>query len=161
MIQLRPAVAADAAVLYPILRSVGALAADTIPPDEAAFAVALARREMLEREDCSRSFTIELAEEAIGFVRLLYDRDSGSGEISIWIAKPHQGQGWGSEVIARMLTLGFEELELDRVEAHVLRRNTLSHKAFANNGFVWTKSLPGAVDVLVAVRPRPLPVLPR
>jgi RimJ/RimL family protein N-acetyltransferase len=82
-------------------------------------------------------FGLKRTVEPIGFAGLFainwIDR---SAEFGIAIGPAHWGQGYGREVARQMLDYGFNELNLNRVELHVVASNARGIKAYQAAGFV-------------------------
>ena len=63
----------------------------------------------------------------IGHVNLeLVSREHRQGEIGYVLHPDHQGRGYATEAAARMLRLGFDELDLHRIVGRLDARNTAS-----------------------------------
>ncbi len=62
----------------------------------------------------------------IGCGGLFVDWLRNSGVIGYWLAKPHWGQGYGSEIGRALVEIGFERLGLERMEAAALPDNPAS-----------------------------------
>ncbi|HEY3345669.1 MAG TPA: GNAT family protein [Anaerolineaceae bacterium] len=60
--------------------------------------------------------------------------DQCQAEIGLTFARPYQGQGYGSEVTARLLEYLFEKLGLHRVRAGIDPQNIASARVLARNG---------------------------
>ena len=58
------------------------------------------------------------------------------GTLGYWIGRPHRGQGLASEAVSSLVLFGFDVLELDRIEARHLDRNTASGRVLAKAGLV-------------------------
>jgi len=71
----------------------------------------------------------------MGMVHLKFDLMRSWGEMGIWLGKPFQGHGFGTEAIARVVEMGWRELGLKRIEAQIFDGNAASRKAFENNDF--------------------------
>ncbi len=57
-------------------------------------------------------------------------------EISLCIVKKYQGKGLGKEVLAKLIDIGFNELNLDKLEVCIFNYNNKSISLFKNNGFL-------------------------
>ena len=161
MITLRPLSAGDAKELFPLLQGVAEKLVEDGPASEEGLEAALLERVQLHEQGMVRAFTIFKEDIVIGSIRLKFNLTQESGEIGVWLGRSFQGQGYGSQAIGWVMDEGFEVLGLRRIEAHVMAGNVCSEKAFANNGFVWERTLhKGAlqrgrfldVNIFVAVR---------
>ncbi len=57
------------------------------------------------------------------------------GEIGYWVAKPYWGKGIMTEAVRRVADLGFAELGLTRISAHVFHFNIGSARVLEKAGF--------------------------
>ncbi len=57
------------------------------------------------------------------------------GELGYWVGRPFRRQGYAVEASRRLLRLGFAELGLHRIEAHVFPGNVGSTKVLRSLGF--------------------------
>lgn len=62
--------------------------------------------------------------------------DDRQGEVGYAFSRTYQRQGYASEAVARMLRLGFEDLELHRITAVVVDENEPSARLLRRLGFV-------------------------
>lgn len=92
-------------------------------------------------------FSIVLKEDAgfIGEISLHLDAKKPIAQLAYWIGEPFWNQGIVSEAIARVLTFGFDVLNLDAVLATCDGGNIGSVKVLEKNGFVQTSE---AGDIL-------------
>ncbi len=58
-----------------------------------------------------------------------------SGRLGYWVSEDANGRGLASAAVAQMVTIGFGQLGLHRVEAGTLVHNTRSQHVLARNGF--------------------------
>lgn len=63
------------------------------------------------------------------------DRDCRRAEVGYALTRPAWGQGYVNEAMRALLRYGFEQLELNRVEADVDPRNTASMRVLQRLGF--------------------------
>lgn len=56
-------------------------------------------------------------------------------ELGYWLAKSHWGKGIGTAVVKRLVEIGFEEFELERLEAPIFDGNARSRRVLEKNGF--------------------------
>lgn len=59
----------------------------------------------------------------IGTITLRVNKEHFKGELGYWIGRPYWGRGFATEAVKRMISFGFEDLELNKVWASVLLRN--------------------------------------
>jgi RimJ/RimL family protein N-acetyltransferase len=96
-------------------------------------------KEMQEkwRKGIEYCFTIKGKEsnELIGNCTLrVIDKKNGVGEIGLWIAKLHQGKGFGREAVKLLLNFGFKKLKLFRIEYYYFAGNKKSKKLIESLG---------------------------
>ncbi len=63
-------------------------------------------------------------------------------EVGYWIAADHEGRGYVTEAVAALVRVGFETMELDRLEIHCDPRNERSAAVPARLGFTHESTLP-------------------
>ena len=83
-------------------------------------------------------FTVRrnIKQSPLGLVSLRdIDRDHACAELSFWLAKAAQGHGFAVEAAAALVRHGFEVLDLHRIEAYQMMRNTASAHVLARIGF--------------------------
>jgi [ribosomal protein S5]-alanine N-acetyltransferase len=73
-------------------------------------------------------------DDLVGYCDLELQPDHQRGEIAYWIGRPYWWQGYATEAAKRVVRFGFEELNLNRVYAHVLQRNTASARVLQKAG---------------------------
>ncbi|MBI5630540.1 MAG: GNAT family N-acetyltransferase [Elusimicrobia bacterium] len=76
--------------------------------------------------------------DAVGHVELgRIDREQGTARIGrVLIGKPYRGQGYGSKMLATLLSLGFKEYGLRRIELGVYDFNAGAIRCYEKAGFV-------------------------
>jgi RimJ/RimL family protein N-acetyltransferase len=74
--------------------------------------------------------------ELVGCMTLLVAVEHCRGELAYWIGRPYWGQGYATEAGARIVAYAFEELQLNRVTAHAMRRNRASTRVMEKLGMV-------------------------
>jgi [ribosomal protein S5]-alanine N-acetyltransferase len=82
-------------------------------------------------------FAIEYRREAIGgigFERHI-DVHRFTAEVGYWIAEPFWGQGIASAALQRATDYGFNQLNLERIEAMVFDNNAASGRVLEKNGY--------------------------
>lgn len=62
----------------------------------------------------------------VGYCGLALQPEHQRGEITYWIGRPYWWQGYATEAAKCVVRFGFEHLELNRIYAHVMKRNTAS-----------------------------------
>ena len=63
------------------------------------------------------------------------DYDIGKGELGYWLAKDYWGKGYTKEATTMVLDFAFNELELERVEAYVVKENEPSLRLLESLAF--------------------------
>lgn len=63
------------------------------------------------------------------------DDEGTTGEVGYWICREFRGEGYASEAVRMMLTVGFRSLGLHRIEALVFPRNRASRRVVQRCGF--------------------------
>ncbi|MDA2805907.1 GNAT family N-acetyltransferase [Nocardiopsis suaedae] len=58
-----------------------------------------------------------------------------SASIGYWVSKSHNGRGLATRAVAEMKEYAFGALDLHRLQAETLLRNTPSQRVLKNNGF--------------------------
>lgn len=61
-------------------------------------------------------------------------RDHQRGEIGYWVGKPYWNQGYASEATRALIRFGFQELELNRIQATHLPHNLASGRVMEKAG---------------------------
>jgi RimJ/RimL family protein N-acetyltransferase len=77
-----------------------------------------------------------LDRQLVGCMTLLVDLEHRRGELAYWMGRPYWGQGYATEAGARVVAYAFEELQLNRVTAHAMRRNRASTRVMEKLGMV-------------------------
>jgi RimJ/RimL family protein N-acetyltransferase len=80
----------------------------------------------------------------IGCADVRVDSELFRGEIGLFIGESSRGRGIGSRVIAELVSYGFGELGLHRLDAVIFTGNWASRRAFEKNGFELEGTLRGA-----------------
>jgi len=70
----------------------------------------------------------------VGAVGLHINRDHRRGEIGYWIGVPFWNRGYATEASMALVRFGFEELELNRVQARHMVRNPASGRVMEKLG---------------------------
>ncbi len=74
------------------------------------------------------------SEELIGAVGLMINRGHDSAELGYWVGKPFWNQGYCTEASRALLRWGFEELNLNRIQARHFVRNPSSGRVMEKLG---------------------------
>ncbi|TFB22165.1 N-acetyltransferase [Filobacillus milosensis] len=100
-------------------------------------------QERAEQNECL-IFAIEEKNnhELIGAVTLRLDDAHRRGELAYWLGVPYWGRGYVSESIKVVIEFGFNELELNRIYATVMKKNLGSIKVLRKNGFRYEGTFP-------------------
>lgn len=78
---------------------------------------------------CNRS-----AGDLLGAIGLFLNSDNDSAELGFWMGKPFWGRGYTTEAGRQVLVYAFEEMGLNRVEAHHMTGNDASGRVLVNLG---------------------------
>ena len=70
----------------------------------------------------------------VGMVKLAFRPEFESAELGYWVGRPYWGQGYATEAARRVIEYGFEELKLNRIEAHAMVHNGASFRIFDKLG---------------------------
>ena len=70
----------------------------------------------------------------VGAVGLTIDRRFDKAELGYWVGKPFWNHGYATEAAMALLTYGFEELHLNRIQAAHLARNLASGRVMEKIG---------------------------
>ncbi|MUV89393.1 GNAT family N-acetyltransferase [Halapricum sp. CBA1109] len=75
--------------------------------------------------------------EAVGYVRLFHvDMAARHATVEYWVRPAERRSGYGTEMVASVLTYAVEELRLHRVRARTAATNTASRRLLESLGFV-------------------------
>ena len=82
------------------------------------------------------NFAITLAADGnlLGALGLHIVRRDDRAELSYWIGKPHWNQGYATETAHGIMHHGFEQLNLNRIQAHHILRNPASGRVLQKIG---------------------------
>ena len=72
--------------------------------------------------------------ELIGGISLTLNKAFESAELGYWVGKPFWGNGYATEASRKVITYGFESLQLNRIEAHSMFINEGSKKILERIG---------------------------
>ena len=158
LVQLRPALAGDAAALFPLIY--GTSVTDTIawdgPESLEAYRQWLENRaaQVAAGERHFRVIVESATSRPIGSAGLRPEPERTRGDFGLWIGVPYQGRGYGSEVVRLLLAEGFTQMGMDEIAATVIVGNTASRRIMERNTMRLESTLPGAL----VKRGRPLDV---
>lgn len=95
----------------------------------------------------SASFAVVLLEDhqLIGAAGLEIRREHDRAELGYWIGKPYWGRGYGTEAAAAVLDFGFNDLNLNRIQAHHFSKNPASGRVMQKIGMTREGALRQAV----------------
>jgi len=79
-------------------------------------------------------FVIDINEEVAGSVAFI-NIDGHKAQVSYWLGKEYWGQGIMTEAVKKLVTFGFETLELKRIWAFTYHVNTASMQVLKKAGF--------------------------
>lgn len=135
MITLRPQKVSDAERLYGILSH-----ADFAPfpkpvslEDER---MVIKRNELKRKRNIEYNYTILEDDKVIGGCGIKIDQHNRFiGELGYFVAREEWGRGVATEAVRRMERIGFEELDLERLEIRMPEDNTRSEKVAENAGY--------------------------
>lgn len=68
-------------------------------------------------------------------------RDHQRGEIGYWIGKPHWNQGYATEATRALIQFGFQQLDLNRIQAMHLPQNPASARVMEKAGMHYEGTL--------------------
>ena len=92
-----------------------------------------------EEQVCDREIVnllVTVSEEPVGIVSLqAFDHELARAELGYWIAPEFHDQGYGSEATALLVTYGFDQRALNRIEARVFEFNKGSQALLESLGF--------------------------
>jgi [ribosomal protein S5]-alanine N-acetyltransferase len=72
------------------------------------------------------AITIIESDEPIGTITIRVDKTNKRGELGYWMGRAYWGRGYATEAVKRLLTFGFEDLNLNKMWALAISRNTAS-----------------------------------
>lgn len=87
-------------------------------------------------------FTIEsLSGEFIGRIGIGRTDTEGLWNVGFWTHPDHQGKGYMTEALRRVLAFGFDELGADEIDAQCATWNTASRRVMEKNGMLWREKM--------------------
>lgn len=72
----------------------------------------------------------------IGAIELIVVKKFKHANLGYWLGKPYWGKGYGTEMVARMIQYGFEELNLHRIFGEHFDSNFASKRVMQKNGMI-------------------------
>ena len=131
----------EAEVLYRLVDENGGYLREWLPWVDAQVGPQMSRENILKRiEQAKKGETLDLGiymdgalVGSMGFNAI--ERESRRGEIGYWLAQVHEGQGIMAECVKSLVSYGFEELSLHRIEIHCSINNTKSSAIPERLGF--------------------------
>ncbi|HEY3974372.1 MAG TPA: GNAT family protein [Candidatus Sulfotelmatobacter sp.] len=87
-----------------------------------------------------------------GFCRIGYEPDAASfeycGEVNYYIAPPDRRQGFASEALPAIVSFGFDNLRLTRIQGRCSPTNVGSERVMLKAGLQFERMIPAAEDSL-------------
>ena len=88
-----------------------------------------------EKQKRSMRWAIMKEHQFMGGIRLVANTKFNSAEIGFWLGKKYWQNGYTFEAASEVIRFGFENLNLNRLEAHAMTENTSSIKLLERLGF--------------------------
>lgn len=139
---LRPFRAADAADLHRLINNfdIARMLELVSYPYDRALAdewIASSARGLADGSACHLAITgqEDAKEVLVGAVGITVDRASRIGRLGYWVGQKYWGHGVATEAAARLISWGFANLEIDRIEAAVATDNPASAAVLRRIGF--------------------------
>lgn len=89
--------------------------------------------------------------ELIGSISLTVEAHSNKAELGYWIGKPYWNRGYTSEAAQKMVEIGFEMLDLDKINALAMVSNVASTRVMEKIGMIHEGILPKEMVVFGVV----------
>ena len=87
-------------------------------------------------DDSTVNLLVTVEETPVGLVELgQFRHEPGCCELGYWIAPEHQQQGYATDAVSRLVTYGFDQRALHRIEAKVFGFNSASQHLLEDLGF--------------------------
>ncbi len=86
------------------------------------------------REQAIFAITLKMDGTLLGAVGLRIQREDQRAELGYWIGKSYWNQGYSTEAARAVLGFGFEQLALNRIDAHHFVRNPASGRVMQKLG---------------------------
>lgn len=77
----------------------------------------------------------------IGFIGFEINHWANSAELGYWLGKPYWNRGYATEAARAMVEYGFEELELNRIQARHMEHNPASGRVMEKIGMKYEGTL--------------------
>jgi 8-oxo-dGTP diphosphatase len=103
--------------------------------------IAHARRSLRAGSEIALAITLREEGTMIGCVGIDLAVPRRSGALGYWLGRPYWGQGYASESCRRMLDYAFSVLNLQRLEADVLKQNRASIRVLESVGFKFDRDI--------------------
>lgn len=99
----------------------------------------IATHEEKRRRGSETVFVIQRQEDGrlIGAIGLIVSSAHGCGEAGYWVSPECWGQGYCTEALRAVLRYGFEDLALERIEAHHFSNNPASGRVMEKCGMIF------------------------
>ncbi len=92
-------------------------------------------REKFEQGTCvALAVTLRDDGALVGAISLTVNKAHERAELGYWVGKPYWNRGYCTEAARAFLRYGFEQLHLNRIDAHHLRRNPSSGRVMQKLG---------------------------
>ncbi|PAE11048.1 GNAT family N-acetyltransferase [Niallia circulans] len=72
--------------------------------------------------------------EIIGTITIRVDKNNNKGELGYWIGRDFWGNGFATEAVKRIISFGFDELNLNKIWASAISRNKASIVVLEKSG---------------------------
>lgn len=90
----------------------------------------------LELNDYKYAVVLKETDSLIGAIEIVVNETFKHGCLGYWLGKPYWGQGYGTEMLARIIQFGFEDLNLHRLYADHFDHNIASGRIMEKNGMI-------------------------
>ncbi|MBS0287492.1 MAG: GNAT family N-acetyltransferase [Proteobacteria bacterium] len=90
----------------------------------------------LKQNDYIYAVVLKETDLLIGTIGLLVSAEFNHGCLGYWLGKPYWGQGYGTEMLSRIIEFGFEDLKLHRIYGEHFDNNSASARVMEKNGMV-------------------------
>lgn len=93
-------------------------------------------KDRLELGDYKYAVILKENNSLIGAIEIVVTEDFMHGCLGYWLGKPYWGRGYGTEMLARIIKFGFEDLNLHRIYGEHFDNNIASARVMEKNGMV-------------------------
>lgn len=90
-----------------------------------------------EGKEVCFAITEKRERQLIGCIGFNIDRENEKAELGYWIGKEYWGKGYCSEAGRAVVDYCFDELDLNRAEAHYFKRNSASGRVMEKIGMLY------------------------